>query len=76
VSKIILCNILKKRTVYRGLIVAFVVGTIVLLINQGPAIYHGIYPAPWQIILTYMVPYLVSTISSALADAHNARNTD
>ena len=46
---------------YRSGCVALVVGTILNLINQGDAIF-GATPLNWiKIVLTYFVPYAVST---------------
>lgn len=45
----------------RSLFVAIVVGTILNLINQGDALF-GVGPVNWtKILLTYFVPYAVST---------------
>ncbi|MFZ3032416.1 MAG: nitrate/nitrite transporter NrtS [Parvibaculum sp.] len=45
----------------RALIVSIVVGTILNLINQGDALFTGA-PLNWgKLILTFIVPYLVST---------------
>ena len=45
----------------RSLYVAIVVGTILNLINQGDALF-GATPINWtKIVLTYFVPYAVST---------------
>jgi hypothetical protein len=53
-------------TVRRALITALIVGTILIVINQGDAILRGhishLHIA--KMILTVMVPYLVSTVSS------------
>ena len=45
---------------------AFIVGPVLVAINHGDAIMRGtIHGADWfKIILTMMVPYLVSTFSS------------
>jgi hypothetical protein len=45
----------------RALIVAIVVGTILNLINQGDALFAGSSLNWGKLILTYVVPYLVST---------------
>tara|TARA_R110002074_G_scaffold1719_2_gene10039 strand:- start:4010 stop:4243 length:234 start_codon:yes stop_codon:yes gene_type:complete len=45
----------------RALIVAIVVGTILNLINQGDALFAGASLNWGKLILTYVVPYLVST---------------
>jgi hypothetical protein len=45
----------------RSLYVALVVGTILNLINQGDALF-GPGPINWvKVLLTYLVPYVVST---------------
>lgn len=45
----------------RSLYVAVAVGTILNLINQGEALF-GMAPVNWaKIVLTYLVPYAVST---------------
>lgn len=45
----------------RALIVSIVVGTTLNLINQGDAIFTGA-PLSWsKLILTFVIPYLVST---------------
>jgi hypothetical protein len=43
-----------------------VVGTILVLINHGPALSAGSMTPPSlvQILLTYLVPFVVSTVSS------------
>ncbi len=53
-------------TVRRAVIVALVVGTILSLINQWQAIFLGMVPIDWlKIVLTYLVPYGVSSYSTA-----------
>lgn len=49
----------------RALITACIVGTLLNLINQGSSLFSGDI-VWWKVMLTYMVPYLVSTTSSAL----------
>ena len=66
----------RPKTLVRGFKVSILVGSVLLLINQGPQIYQGSYPALWQIFLTYLVPFLVSTISSALSEVHHAKTLD
>lgn len=44
----------------RSLIVAVVVGTVLNLINQRPAILAGEWPVLWKLALTYIVPFLVA----------------
>jgi len=50
----------------RAIIVAAIVGTALLAINQGDLILAGQWPPYWKIILTYLVPYLVSSGSATL----------
>ncbi len=56
--------------VRRGLITSAIVGSVLTLINQGPDIAAGHYPSVWQVVLTFMVPFLVTMVSSFLADRH------
>lgn len=57
--------ILSRRTMARSAKVGAIVGTILVLINHAPTLLEGEMPALWQIILTYMVPYSVSSYSTA-----------
>lgn len=47
----------------RSLWTAFVVGTILVAINQGTVLLDGDFPGSlaWKIPLTYMVPFCVAT---------------
>lgn len=58
---------LRKSTVRRSAKVALLVGTILLLINQGDRIFGGLAPDWIKMILTYCVPYCVSTYASVSA---------
>lgn len=49
------------RICSRATIVALLVGTILNLINQGDAILAGGPVIIWKIVLTYVVPFMVST---------------
>jgi len=51
------------------LFTSLIVGTILVIINHGDALLHGSIDTArvLRIILTYMVPYLVSTTSSVSA---------
>ncbi len=49
-----------RRIVRRSLIVALVVGTVLNAINQGSEVWDG-HPVIWRLILTYCVPFLVSS---------------
>jgi hypothetical protein len=53
-------------TVRRARLTSLIVGTILMAINHGPAILAGQLTAGriFQIFLTFLVPYTVSTVSS------------
>jgi hypothetical protein len=59
----------RRDVVRRALIVAAVVGTILITINHADALWRGDISSKriWQMGLTYLVPYCVSTYSSASA---------
>lgn len=48
----------------RALQTSLLVGTLLLIINHGPLLWQGHPPALWQILLTYLVPWAVSSWSS------------
>ena len=52
-------------TVKRAVKVSLIVGSILTLINQSDHMLTGEMPAAWKIILTYLVPYCVSSYSTA-----------
>ena len=52
-------------TVSRALKVSAIVGTLLVAINQGDLLLAGGMPPLWKILLTYFVPYAVSSYSSA-----------
>lgn len=54
-----------RSVVARGLRVALIVGTLLTIINQGDMLLAGQWPPLWKILLTFFVPYGVSTYSSA-----------
>lgn len=56
---------MEPSTVFRALKVAMFVGTVLTLINQGEIILGGHMPPLWKLLLTYLVPYCVSTHSAA-----------
>lgn len=60
---------LSNEVVNTALKVALLVGSILALINHGTAIIHATLSTTniYQIILTYLVPYCVSTYSSVKA---------
>ena len=57
----------------RSLIVALIVGTILNLINQGDAVFTGMPIDVTKLLLTYLVPYCVSTYGAVSYRLHAAR---
>ena len=68
------------KTYRRALRVSAIVGTILVTINQGDLILSGGFPPTWKILMTYFVPYAVSSWSSAAAmieqDAEKSERPD
>ena len=58
-----------RSVVRRATVVAFIVGSILVVINHGDALVHGDVSAGrlLRIVLTVSVPYCVSTYSSVSA---------
>lgn len=54
-----------RPIVMGALRVAFVVGSVLNLINQGPAITAGASVSWWHLALNYLVPYCVASYSAA-----------
>ena len=40
---------------------SIVIGSVLIIINHGDSITKGSYPPLWKILLTYSVPFLMST---------------
>ena len=66
---------LRPDIVKRSVLVALVVGTILNLINQGDAVMGDEHIDTMKCVLTYIVPYLVSTYGavSVLTDNKNSK---
>ncbi|MBS3848581.1 nitrate/nitrite transporter NrtS [Devosia sp. BSSL-BM10] len=52
---------LSPQVLRKSLLVAFIVGSVLNLINQGDAMMSGQGVSVFKIVLTYCVPFLVST---------------
>lgn len=52
-------------TIKRSLGVALFVGSILIIINHANVILDGQWPPLWEIFLTYLVPYSVSSHATA-----------
>ena len=61
-----LISALHPATVRRARLTSLIVGSVLVAINHGPAILSGGLTGErlFQIFLTYLVPYTVSTVSS------------
>ena len=53
-------------TPLKALLTASVVGTILTIINHGDVIIHGEFPNILKVILTYCVPFFVTTWGAVL----------
>lgn len=62
--------------VRRALILAVIVGSLLIGINHGSCVASGHFNSSCliQSILTFFVPYLVSTVSSVLAMSDNTKS--
>ncbi|NQV44736.1 MAG: nitrate/nitrite transporter NrtS [Rhodospirillales bacterium] len=56
-----------RSIVRRSVFVSMIVGTLLLIINQGDVMLGGAAPDLVKTILTYLVPYCVSTYASVSA---------
>lgn len=54
-----------RYTISRACRVSLIVGTILTVINQWDRFLEGAPPPLWMILLTYAVPYCVSSYSTA-----------
>jgi hypothetical protein len=53
--------IISDGTPKKAMFTALVVGTFLTAINHGDVILSGSAPLPWKVILTYCVPFCVTT---------------
>lgn len=77
-GKLFLKYSLARPTVWRALKVALFVGPVLTLINQAHRIVALDFDLRFvvQTALTFCVPYLVSTYSSAMTEVANARQAE
>ena len=52
----------------RAIVVMIIVGSVLNLINQGEALFQGAQPNFAKLLLTYVVPFCVSTYGTWSAD--------
>ena len=66
IFKCLYCAIRHMPMVWRSLKVAVVVGTVLILLNQGDTLLSGSWPNAlyWKVPLTYCVPFLVATFGA------------
>lgn len=57
------CAVRHRPMLRRSFIIALVVGTILLVINQGDVLIRSEWPGAliWKVPLTYLVPFVVAT---------------
>ncbi len=56
-----------QRAIKRGITVAAFIGPLLTLINQWEAIAGQVPIVMWKVVLTFIVPFCVSYISSRMA---------
>jgi len=63
------CSLVYTPMLRRSLAVAAIVGTILVGINHGDVVIHGLWPASllWKVPLTYVVPFVVATVGALLS---------
>jgi hypothetical protein len=62
---------LSDGTPKKAFFTALVVGTVLTAINHGDVIFSGNYPPPLKVLLTYCVPFCVTTWGSYLGKKPN-----
>ena len=75
--KCAVCALSDRRMLRRSVLIAIVVGSILILINQGPDLFKGDFSLnlAWKIPLTYLVPFCVASWGS-LANVYLRRQRD
>ncbi|MDO8479136.1 MAG: nitrate/nitrite transporter NrtS [Candidatus Rokubacteria bacterium] len=56
---------------------AAIVGTVLVGINQGDAMFHGLWPASllWKVPLMYVVPFAVASVGAPLSSRIQSTGT-
>lgn len=62
-----------RENAWAALKVSAVVGTVLNLLNNGPAWWQGDAVSLWRVVLNYVVPYCVSSYSAARNQVQAAR---
>jgi hypothetical protein len=71
------CSLVYTPMLRRSSTVAAIVGTILVGINQGDAMFHGLWPASllWKVPLTYAVPFAVASVGALLGSRIQSAGT-
>ncbi|MCU0920999.1 MAG: nitrate/nitrite transporter NrtS [Burkholderiaceae bacterium] len=65
-ARVSLWQVIRTRdNAWAALKVSAVVGTVLNLLNNGPAWWQGDAVSVWKVLLNYLVPYCVSSYSAA-----------
>lgn len=59
-------------TLKRALKISLLIGTLLVLINQGDLLLAGKWPPLWKILLTYLVPFGVGCYAGAAMACQHA----
>jgi thiamine transporter ThiT len=68
-------GLVNPKTLRRGLVICLAVGSLLTLINQWDNLTQHQMLYPWQALLTYLVPFIVSTFSSASASMQQEKTS-
>lgn len=60
----------------KAVLTAAVVGTVLTVINHGDQIFVGDYPSPLKVLLTFCVPYCVTTWGAVTGKLAQMRQQD
>lgn len=74
ITPLLFKQVCQRDTLWRGTRLALVVGTLLLLINQGDALFRGEMPNLIKAVLTYFVPFGVSVWTSVSKDREAQRH--
>ena len=66
-------SLINKGVLSRAFVVAFVLGSILTLVNQPTAVFGGMAVQVLPLVLVYLTPFIVVTLSQALGSYRAAR---
>ena len=73
----IIAMMISDGTPKKAFFMALIIGTLLTFINHGDFIFKGDIPALWKIVLTYCVPYFVTTfgaVTGKIAEWEKSKN--